>query len=704
MEKEIAGVNVIVNTGKSVQAVSSKAVTNYDKMIAISANALTNIALASVPDIVQQAINNAITEAVNLSLSSGLLQTIINDIENLDSGIYKKTYIDNKVSYIENMAIQKASPELVASVADSKVALAIENLATTSQVSALNGRVDNSETSIYNLSQTVNTKDLARAEQINELEASIDETFAGYSDAIDLYVDAQGNVKSMKIESLEAQSNTVQVSIDENNQIVIDENGTYTASVAKMIKDSNGNIVGFQFANSNGMTSFVITADLIKIKTANGTLTPFSLQGNELSLNAKVSFSNVTGFDGADVNNSFNMIKNSEFTSNIQPWALGYNPNGSIIANFGLSEDILGADWIISGRTGSLTVYQSNRNTSIANDDIGVDIYPQGAWDSAKAYSIVAGESYEFSVYIAAHRCKASIGIAYYKADGTQVAYYQSNVISPSDGGKSISNYTRLHLRTIAPADASLALLHTRKHNTDVGQTNSWFWVARPFFGKVNSSSTAPIDYIASDSVDSLYTAGTTKINGGYVDTYSITADKIASYNLTAQNAIIGNAIIGNAQIQDGSINNAKIENLSVNNAKIADASITNAKIGDLSVSTFKIQDEAVIVPRFAGGIGSCTIVYTPTTSHSIVLIAYGGSLSGARWTNRKLYLNGSLQSNKPQDTYVHGSGFYCDQFSFYLWAGTTYTFTFESIGVFDGDGSSTINLETKLTMLGVKK
>lgn len=575
MEKEIAGINVIVNTGKAVQAVSSKAVTNYDKMIAISANALINIALASVPDIVQDAINKAITDAVNLSLSSGLLQTIINDIDTLDSGVYKKTYIDNKVSYIENIAIQKASPEQVASVADSKVTLAIENLATTSQVSALNGRVDNSETSIYNLSQTVNTKDLARAEQINELEASIDETLAGYSDAIDLYVDAQGNVKSMKIESLEAQSNEVQVSIDENNQIVIDENGSYTASTAKMIKDSNGNIVGFQFANSNGMTSFVITADLIKIKTANGTLTPFSLQGNELSLNAKVSFSNVTGFDGADVNNSFNMIKNSEFISNVNPWALGWNPNGSIIDNFGLSENIHSADWIINGSTGSLTLRQTGRNTSTANDDTAVDLYPQGFFDVSKGYSVVAGDTYEFSVYVATHRCKAKIGMHFYSSSGTQIVYNETVSITPSSGGKTIDAYTRMHIRIIAPAGASVALLFVRKHNTDVGQTDSWIWLARPFFGKVNPSSTAPVDYVASDSVDSLYTTGTTKINGGYIDTYSITANKIASYYLTAQNATLGSAIVGTAQIQDGSINNAKIANLSVDTLKITDQAVT---------------------------------------------------------------------------------------------------------------------------------
>ena len=205
--------------------------------------------------------------------------------------------------------------------------------------------------------------------------------------------------------------------------------------------------------------------------------------------------------------------------------------------------------------------------------------------------------------------------------------------------------------------------------------------------------------------------AGQTLINGGYVNTLllaanSITASKIASYNITAANTTFGNSIIGNAQIIDGSINNAKIANASIDNAKIADASISNAKIGDLSVSTFKIQDEAIVVPRFASGSGSCTIVYTPTVSHAVLISVYGDSLHGANYTWRKFFLNGVLQSNKYQNYHFEGSGFYYDQFSYYLLAGNTYTFRFENVSMtVQGDGAETaINLEAKMIMLGVKK
>ena len=239
------------------------------------------------------------------------------------------------------------------------------------------------------------------------------------------------------------------------------------------------------------------------------------------------------------------------------------------------------------------------------------------------------------------------------------------------------------------------------------------------FNGKVTFGNITNVPQLGStpqEVVTAINNAQTTTINGPRITTgsigaaqiaaNSISADRISSYNLTSTNATIQNGMISNAMITDASITNAKIADASITNAKITDASITNAKIANLSVDTFKIQDEAIVVPRFAIGSGSCTIVYAPSISHNVSISVYGDSLHGATYTRRKFFLNGNLQSNKYQSYTSEGSGFYYDQFSFYLWAGNTYTFRFENVSMtVQGDGAETvINLEAKMTMLGVKK
>lgn len=463
---------------------------------------LSQINLAEIPDIIQDAINQAITDAKTQTLSDALIQTLKDSLDNLDSGVYKKTYIDNTISYIENIALSKVNNSTLAGIISNQITYAIENLATTSQVSTLNSRVGDSESEITNVKNTINTKDLARANQITQLEASIDETFAGYSDAIDLYVDANGNVKSQKIETL---TTNIGLQLQEINQLIVDADNNWKATSTKLITSPTGAITGYSFLDGSGLKStFEINADNFKIANAYNTYSPFSIVGTSLYFNGKVNFSNVTGSEGI----------------------------------------------------------------------------------------------------------------------------------------------------------------------------------------------------VTSTNIQSIFNSNITTIDGGKITTYSINADKIASYYLTAQNATFGNAIIGNAQIQDGSINNAKIENLSVNNAKIADASITNAKITDLSVSTFKIQDEAIIVPRYASGIGSCTIIYTPTTSHNCLLSIFISSYPQFTYGpgfDYILKINGVIVKRLQGEYYTQLN--YLQHFV-YLNAGTTYTFNFTTL---DGN-HDVIETESSLFLLGVKK
>lgn len=196
--------------------------------------------------------------------------------------------------------------------------------------------------------------------------------------------------------------------------------------------------------------------------------------------------------------------------------------------------------------------------------------------------------------------------------------------------------------------------------------------------------------------------AGTTTINGGKITTGSITAaqiaantitaDKISTYNLTSSNATIQNAMISNAMIADASITNAKIADASITNAKITDASITNAKIANLSVDTFKIQDEAVIVPRYASGNGSTSIIYTPAVTHTVYFMI-AVPVTHGNFTIR-FYVNGG----NIYDFNSALSSSYAGNIPVTVNAGITYTFTCTAVDSYGSD------LFTQLLMLGIKK
>ena len=310
---------------------------------------LTQINLSTVPDVITDAINEAMFNTKEAVLSDALINTLKQSLENLDDGIYKKTYIDNTIAYLENLLTSKVNLETVASIADNKLAIALQGFATTSSVSTISSRVENSESEITNVKETINTKDTARATQIDELKVSIDDTFSGYSDAIDLYVDENGNLKSQKIERLELGNNMSRVSINESNEIVLDEEGNYTAITSKVILDSDGKIVGFKFTDTNAISTFKINTDVFEISNSTNSYTPFSIVGTDLLFNGKVTFSNITGGENIvtkqnvqdAINNNVTSINGGKIVTN-EAFVNNLNAVGGIIAENISANEIVG--------------------------------------------------------------------------------------------------------------------------------------------------------------------------------------------------------------------------------------------------------------------------------------------------------------------------------------------------------------------------
>ena len=221
--------------------------------------------------------------------------------------------------------------------------------------------------------------------------------------------------------------------------------------------------------------------------------------------------------------------------------------------------------------------------------------------------------------------------------------------------------------------------------------------------------------YVLPTGVAAAVNSNTTTINGSKITTGSIyaaqiaantiTSDKISTYNLTAANSTFQNSIITNAAITNGAITNAKIGDAQITAAKIGDAQITNAKIGTASIDTLKIQGEAVVVTRYAEGVGdlyqyqpnfgTIYMYYTPIVSHGAVF-----NFSGDVITNSMgLYINGVALS-------VGASNINSGTRYTYLYAGTAYTIALYGVkyNYNAGDGESYEPRYKHLTMIGAKR
>ncbi|MCG3662508.1 hypothetical protein L5F37_03750 [Aliarcobacter butzleri] len=260
-------------------------------------DALRNINLSTVPSVIEDAIKQMALSVESKVLANALLLQIQRDIENLGDAIVEKNYIDEQVTYLTNIVNQKSNKGDVASIVDSKLAMVTPTLATANQVKHLSSRLDESQSSINEVKETINNQNTALATMVDEAEARIDNSLSSYASAVELTV-KDGKIVSQAIENLKIQNAQTLITIEENKQAVVDEFGIWSAQVSTYITDSNGDITGFKFANGTGIkSSFSINANNFKISSSNNNYVPFRIENNNLFFNGKVTFSNVTGGD-----------------------------------------------------------------------------------------------------------------------------------------------------------------------------------------------------------------------------------------------------------------------------------------------------------------------------------------------------------------------------------------------------------------------
>lgn len=358
-------------------------------------DALRNINLSTVPSVIEDAINQMALSVESKVLANALLLQIQRDIENLGDAIVEKNYIDGQVTYLTNIVNQKSDKGDVASIVDSKLAIVTPTLATANQVKHLSGRLDESQSSINEVKQTINTEKEALISMIEEAEAKVDENLSNYSAVLNLTVDKDGNIVSQKLESLLAQNARANISIDEDNKITLDKDGNFTAYVAKFINDGNGNIVGFHFSDSNiAESSFGINADTFKISSSNKRYTPFKIENENIYFNGKVSFTNIqsseddwrvevqkaldnnaTYIDGSKIITNEAFVNNLNAVGGVTADTINGNTlNGIVINGARINGSVIKASYLdLDGELEVLTNYHISVATYTANPSLYKD-------------------------------------------------------------------------------------------------------------------------------------------------------------------------------------------------------------------------------------------------------------------------------------------------------------------------------------------
>jgi hypothetical protein len=139
---------------------------------------------------------------------------------------------------------------------------------------------------------------------------------------------------------------------------------------------------------------------------------------------------------------------------------------------------------------------------------------------------------YISSGYTGAHRCKVAIFAYFYDAAGTIVGVSYTGATNENNsetaGGQVIGGYKRVYGYYDTPANAAYARLILRKHDTAVGQSNSYMFVTKVQLEAVGSTCSVPGPWTDSGIMDPTSIRAVNPITPANISTY-ITAAAIGT-------------------------------------------------------------------------------------------------------------------------------------------------------------------------------
>lgn len=183
-----------------------------------------------------------------------------------------------------------------------------------------------------------------------------------------------------------------------------------------------------------------------------------------------------------------NLIRQTEFALDTAGWFVSSN---SFAAFDNLSRNLPDSNWHPQGEN-VLTVHQNNNDSSAYCD-----------WVSTEVDGVTPNEWYEFSAFVAAHRCRIELFFYWLRHDGLEAGYGSSTgPITVGSGGNRIavnangSGWQQKFVKAQAPADAVSVVVAMRKVGTNPGEGDSWAWFCRPQLVKVTEATIGPVPYM----------------------------------------------------------------------------------------------------------------------------------------------------------------------------------------------------------------
>jgi hypothetical protein len=450
-----------------------------------------------------------------------------------------------------------------------------------------------------------------------------------------------------------------------NNAITVDLNGILQGAGTSNVVVNNGAIA----INGSGQITGIGSGNTTTV--ANNQITVSSGAINGIGAGSGTLIDNNFTFIGQ------NILPNSD-AAQYEDWRTVYNPNGANISSgptlakfseFGWTT----SNYVLAGtETNNIFVLQSGIATGTVDGSgdgaVACDIYP---YEAGNMISIPAlpNEQFIASVYLANHRCRASVFLGFFNTAGTALLYQMSSSVGPTEGNaNTLSSYIRAHVKATAPANTAYVRLFIRKFNTLAGQTDSWLWWAAPQLERVNSGVTTPSPYQPGQvsSTRQLGYSGTLDANTTSVDgvgriqgVSSGAGTTIANSQITVSGGAIsgigtgsGTMIANNAITVDlnGILQGTGTSNIVVNNGQIAvNASGQITGIGSGNTTTVANSQITISGGNLNGiGTGSGTAVANDSVrSGGVNLVGNSGFLRYAAGlpVNWAVYNNGGIST-----------------------------------------------------------
>ena len=236
-------------------------------------------------------------------------------------------------------------------------------------------------------------------------------------------------------------------------------------------------------------------------------------------------------------------------------------------------------DWVVTGVKGiSMLAGGANPNTKASYFDISC---PLADGSKTTLWPIQAGQTYEYTCYLSAHRCRCYLEAHVWNGSSYVQSSYGSNIENVQGVGAP-TDVWRSRLKFTAPANAQSVILRVTQITN--GQNDAYLVASAPYFGVVPPGTPA--------NVYSAYAPQSrTIISGGQVSTNSLHANRITAGTITTDRVATGG--LHADRIQSGTITTTQLQAGGVHADRIQAGTITATQIAANSITAGRLNIEA---------------------------------------------------------------------------------------------------------------